>query len=66
VAGPGAGGAFIVCGDGMLNPTTPVTPAPPTAPSPPPPPPVTTTPAKPATKPVVLHPGVKQPAGKKK
>jgi hypothetical protein len=66
VAGPGAGGAFIVNGDGMLNPTTPVTPAPPTAPSPPPPPPVTTIPAKPATKPVVLHPGVKQPAGKKK
>ena len=47
VAGPGAGGAFIVSGAGLLNPTTPVVPAPPAAPAPPPPPPVTTTPAKP-------------------
>ena len=64
VAGPGAGGAFIVSGAGLLNPTTPVVPAPPAAPAPPPPPPVTTTPAKPTTKPVVLHPGAKQPVKK--
>jgi hypothetical protein len=60
VAGPGAGGAFILSGEGMLNPTTPVLPAPPTPPAPPatvPPPPkqVVT-----ASKPVVKHPAVKK------
>ena len=60
IAAPGAGGAFIVSGEGMLNPTTPVTPAPPAAPAPPPAPPVATTPAKPSSKPVIKHPAVKK------
>jgi hypothetical protein len=60
VAAPGAGGAFIVGGDGLLNPTTPVVPV---APAPPAAPPVTTTP--PATKPVA-KPVAKKPVVKKK
>jgi FG-GAP repeat len=68
IAGPGAGGAFIVSGAGLLNPTTPTTATPPASPSPPAapvtPPPVTT-PAKPADKPVDNHPTVKKKKTKK-
>ncbi len=67
IAGPGAGGAFIVSGDGLLNPTTPVVPAAPAAPpAAPVTPPVAPAPAKPASKPVVKHPVVKKKVKKKK
>jgi hypothetical protein len=60
IAGPGAGGAFIVSGAGLLNPTTPVVPAPPAAPSLPAAPVALPT----ATKPVLTHPELTQPQNK--